>query len=151
MEKCGFLSNIEAWNLLLGAYARTAEKKEVYKTMDRISEHGSHLNLDSFKAITNALASSKQFHSYNLAIYDYWREFVRHYPRLQPDIELINKLLYCCKGCRDMERAFYFWNIIEQCKLEPTLGTIEELLMVIIIALYLEFKIITSTTVEPLK
>ncbi len=57
------------------------------------------------------------------AVYQTWRMLVMSEPSIQPDIDLINKLIRCCEVCRDFDRAFFFLSALNDFSLHPNLET----------------------------
>ena len=104
--------------------------RTVYFTLEDMADCGLKPDLDTFKTLMDGLNAVDKRHAYTMAIYDFWREFTRHFPTVRPDVELLNKLLYSCRKCGQVERALFFLGIIEGCGLNPDLDTFRELLMV---------------------
>ena len=48
---------------------------------------------------------------------------MKEWPRVQPDIELINKFIHCCVVCEDPERGLVFLSALSDCGVEPNLHT----------------------------
>lgn len=130
MKNNDLLSDVASWNHLLSAYLRTTLLKTLYTTLEDMAELHIRPNLDTHRIITEGLCAMDDYQTYILAIYDFWREFAKDYPSLQPDMEYLNKLIFACRRCRHMERAFYFLTVVEQCDLNPDLCTFRELLLV---------------------
>ena len=133
MDANHLLSSIRGWNILLAGFAKTGVTKSMYTVLDDIAGCGLKPTLDTFKILVDSLCTLDNYYTYTLAIFDFWREFSKNYPALEPDIEFINKLLHCCRRCNNMDRAFFFLGIVEQCKLKPNLATFQELLLVSVV------------------
>lgn len=130
MHKNSLLSTTNGWNLLLYGCLKTRLLRGLGTALEDMAEEGKKPDLNTFKTIVDGLAAMDKYHSYTLAIYDYWREFIKEFPSLQPDIDFINKLLYCCRMCRNMDRALFFLAMVEECGVKPNIATFKELLAV---------------------
>lgn len=130
MDRYDLLDNIKGWNVLLAGALRTNYTPTLDLVLHYLADSSVKPNLDTFKTIVDGLIAMDERHSYSLAIYDYWREFTKEFPELQPDVAFLNKLLYCCRKCGNMDRAMLFLHTMKQCKLSPNLETFRELLTV---------------------
>ena len=130
MRNSGLLSEVRGWNTILSGHLRAGHLKHTYTTLRGLAGEGLKPNLDTFKILADGLYSLGDYHSNILAIYNFWREFTKEYPRLQPDIEFLNRLIACCRKCRHVERGLFFLRVVEECGLQADLTTYRELLTV---------------------
>ena len=124
------LSDIESWNTLLAGVLHTGHLPTWESYLQQLADGGVQPNLHTFTVQVDGLISMQEQHAYSLAIYDVWRQFVKESGGIQPDIKLLNKLLYCSRMCGHVERALFFLNVAHQCKLSPDLDSFRQLLMV---------------------
>ena len=131
MKSSDLLCDVRGWNILLSGQLRAGHLKHMHSTLRDLTSSGLKPNLDTFKTLTDGLYSMGDHQSYILAAYDFWREFTKEYPRLEPDVEYLNRLIACCRKCKHVERALFFLEVmVKQCGLQPNLNTFRELLNV---------------------
>ena len=74
-------------------------------------------DLDTYKAIVGAAASKRAART---AVFDWWRVFNS---LVRPDSELMNGLMKCCLLGEEQERAFFFFGLFRDYKLQPNMET----------------------------
>ena len=131
MKSQDLLSEVRGWNALLSGHLRAGHIKHTYSTLrDLTTSAGLKPDLCTFKTLVGGLYGLGDRHAHVLAAYNIWREFAGEYPRLSPDLELLNQLIGCCRKCGHVERGLFFLEVMEECGLKPDLTTFRELLMV---------------------
>ena len=55
---------------------------------------------------------------------------MKEWPRVRPDVELVNKFVRCCLVCGDSERGLVFLSALSDCSIEPDVHTFTLLLRV---------------------
>ena len=58
---------------------------------------------------------------------------MKEWPRVKPDVELVNKFIRCCLVCGDAERGLVFLSALSDCSVEPNVHTFTLLLQVLIL------------------
>ncbi len=80
-------------------------------------------DIQTFHALVDGCLVERGVRSAKGAVYQTWRMLVMREPSIQPDIDLINKLIRCCEVCRDFDRAFFFLSALNDFSLHPNLET----------------------------
>ena len=65
-------------------------------------------------------------------VYILWRLFVKEFPQIIPNNELIKRFIECCGVCQEKERAFFFLSVLNDYRLVLSLETFKLLLQVIL-------------------
>ncbi len=130
MRSNNLLGHITGWNLLLTGFLRTKALGLMHLTLQDIAESGLKPNLTTYKTLVDGARVINESDTYRRAAYDYWRDFNKESPMLRPDVDFMNKLLYCCRKCRHVERGFYFLDVMEKYDLDPDMDTFREILLV---------------------
>ena len=130
MQEQGFLQTLEGWKLLMSRYLHLNRIPIVILKLDDMASQGIAPDLDMYKIIVDGLIAMNYYDAYVMASFYCWREFILHYPLMKPDVEFLNKMIYCCRKVKDANRAFYFIAVMHQCKITPVLETFQELLQV---------------------
>ena len=130
MQEQGFLQTLEGWKLLMSRYLHLNRIPIIILKLDDMASQGIAPDLDMYKIIVDGLIAMNYYDAYVMASFYCWREFILHYPLMKPDVEFLNKMIYCCRKVKDANRAFYFIAVMHQCKITPVLETFQELLQV---------------------
>lgn len=122
------LQSHEGWNLVLRAVSRLGDVGALITTFNDMQAQGTQPILSTYHlVIDNLLASTHRKNIINVA-FPFWRKIVQDYPRVQPDVDLVNKFIRSCKLSQYYERAFFFLMAMKDCNLVPNLETFKELL-----------------------
>ncbi len=128
MRDRGMLQSHEGWNLVLRAVSRLGDVGALITTFNDMQAQGTQPILSTYHlVIDNLLASTHRKNIINVA-FPFWRKIVQDYPRVQPDVDLVNKFIRSCKLSQYYERAFFFLMAMKDCNLVPNLETFKELL-----------------------
>ena len=118
----------EGWNLVLRAVSRLNDLGALMTTFNDMQAEDVLPNLSTYHLIIDSLLASKHFSSITRVTFTLWRRVVQEYPRIQPDVDLVNKFIRSCKLSQYYERAFFFLMAMKDFNLAPNLETFKELL-----------------------
>ncbi len=121
MKKQGVLVTTEACNLILRAFARLGAIGPMYATLTANPDISP--DIQTFHTLVDGCLVERGVRSAKGAVYQTWRMLVMSEPTIQPDIDLINKLIRCCEVCRDFDWAFFFLSALNDFSLHPNLET----------------------------
>lgn len=131
MRSKDILTTPEAFHLILEAVIRLRPHfRSVYTAFKDMLQKEVNPNLQTFHILVDGCLTDGTLRSTEGAVYNVWRDLVKEHPRIQPDIDLMNKLIECCRVCRDFERAFFFLGVLNEYDLHPNLETFRKLLKV---------------------
>ena len=128
MRTRGVLQSHEGWNLILRAVSRLGDVGALITTFNDMQVQGIQPTLATYHLVIDSLLASQNRKTITGIVFPLWRMVVQDYPRIQPDIELLNKFIRSCKLSQYYERAFFFLTAMKDCKLAPNLETFKELL-----------------------
>ena len=111
---------------LLSAVADLSQPSALYSVYGELLEAGWQPSLAAFQQLVDRASESQVMSSE--ATYGVWRLLVRE--RIQPDQQLLNKLLKCCQQTRDVQRALFFLSVFSEHQLQPSVDTYQTLLQV---------------------
>ena len=80
-------------------------------------------DLETFCLLLDGTLAEGSVKSTKRAVYYLWRSLMKEWPRIKPNVELVNKFIRCCLVCKDNERAFVFLSALSDCAVEPNLDT----------------------------
>lgn len=123
MEKWGILHSTEAYNLILQAVIRIPVVGAHYTTYNNMIAHQVEPNLHTFHILLDGTLAEGSVKNTKKAAYYLWRSLMKEWPRVQPDVELINKFIHCCLVCSDHERGLVFLSALSDCSVHPNLHT----------------------------
>lgn len=123
MEKWGILHSTEAYNLILKAVIRIPVVGAHYTTYNNMIAHQVEPNLHTFHILLDGTLAEGSVKNTKKAAYYLWRSLMKEWPRVQPDVELINKFIHCCLVCSDHERGLVFLSALSDCSVHPNLHT----------------------------
>ena len=130
MNTWGILNTTEAFNLVLQAVIRIPVVGAHYTTYnDMIASHVEP-NLETFHLLLDGTLAEGSVKNTKKAAYHLWRSLMKEWPRIRPDVELINKFIRCSLVCGDSERGLVFLSALSDCSLEPDIHTFSMLLKV---------------------
>ena len=128
MRDRDMLKSHEGWNLVLRAVSRLGDLGALITTFNDMQAEGTQPILSMYHLIIDNLLASKDRKNITNVAFPFWRKIVQDYPRVQPDVDLVNKFIRSCKLSQYYERAFFFLMAIKDCNLVPNLETFKELL-----------------------
>lgn len=130
MHRQGLLSDIDNWNSLLSAVGRIGDSGPLFTTYNDMVGQNVHPDLNTYKMIVSAAVVDETKKNTLTAAFNWWRNFIREYPRVRPDIELMNMLIDCCRLCLEYERGFFFFGLLKDYDLQPNMDTFDALFKV---------------------
>ena len=128
MKYRGMLQSHEGWNLVLTAVSRLNDIGALMTTFNDMQAEGVLPILSTYHLLIDSLLASKHFSNITRVAFTLWRRVVQDYPRIQPDVDLVNKFIRSCKLSQYYERAFFFLLAMKDFNLVPDLETFKELL-----------------------
>ena len=133
MEGFGLIhSNISACNFILKAYNNTGLLGPVFMFYQDIHEiYRADPDIHTFHILVDSVLQDGSHRSCYAVIYKTWRLLLAS--KIQPDIEIVNKLVKCCRVAKDYERAFYFFSIMDSYNLIPDKESLLEMLRVLLL------------------
>lgn len=130
MTDYGMLSTPEAYHLLMRAFIHVCDMSALigcYKEMGRANIEPT---TETYHVLLDGFLESGSLRDTTYAVIVTWRLFKGELPRIQPDVDLMNKFIRCCRLCQHYERAFLFLGAFNSFGLAPDFNTFEELLEV---------------------
>jgi hypothetical protein len=128
MNTWGILNTTDAYNLILQAVIHVPVVGAHYTTYnDMIASHVDP-NMKTFHLLLDGTLAEGSVKNTKKAAYYLWRSLMKEWPRVRPDLELINKFIRCCLVCGDSERGLVFLSALSDCSLEPDIHTFSMLL-----------------------
>ena len=127
METRGMLKSHEGWNLLFKAVSRLGNVGALITSYNDMQEQGIHPNLSTYHLVIDSLLATRNRKTITGIVFPLWRMIVQDYPRVQPDVDLINKFIRSCRLSQYYERAFFFLTSMKDCNVAPNLETFKEL------------------------
>ena len=124
------LQSTEAYNHLIRAVTQIPVVGAHYTTYSDMLTDRIDPNLATFHLLMDGTLMEGSVKSAKRAAYFLWRSLMKEWPRVKPDIGLINKFIQCCVVCVDHERAFVFLAALSDCGVDPNLETFTLLLKV---------------------
>ena len=124
------LESHQGWKLVLGALARLGNTGPLITSYNDMQEKGIQPDLSTYHLVVDSLLATRNRKSITGVVFPLWRAIVQDYPRVQPDIELMNKLIRSCRLSQHYERGFFFLTSMKDCNVVPNLETFRELLNV---------------------
>ena len=128
MRTRGVLQSHKGWNLVLRAVSRLGNVGALITTFNDMQVEGIQPTLSTYHLVIDDLLASQNRKSITGIVFPLWRMVVQDYPRIQPDVDLLNKFIRSCKLSQYYERAFYFLMAMQDYNLAPNLETFKELL-----------------------
>ena len=122
------LQSHEGWHLVLRAISRLSDLGALITTFNDMQAEGIQPILSTYHLIIDSLLASEHRRNITNVAFPLWRMIVQDYPRVQPDVDLVNKFIKSCKLSQYYERAFFFLMAMKDCNLAPNLETFKELL-----------------------
>ena len=131
MEDFGLLnSNVSACNVILRAYHKAGLLGPVFMFYQDIHEiYRADPDIHTFHILVDSVIQDGSHRACYTVIYKTWRLLLA--TKIQPDVEIVNKLVKCCRVAKDYERAFYFFSIMDSYSLVPDKGSLLEMLKVL--------------------
>ena len=117
------LRSTEAYNCLLRAVIHIPVIGSHYTTYSDMVSSGVEPNLDTFHLLLDGTLAEGSIKSAKRAVFHLWRSLMKEWPRIKPDVDVINKFIRCCLTCKDNERAFVFLSALSDCAVEPNVET----------------------------
>ena len=133
LDRSGMLRSTEAFNHILQAVTRIPVVGAHYTTYNDMIANHVDPNLRTFHLLLDGTLAEGSVKNTKKAAYFLWRSLMKEWPRVKPEIELINKFIRCCLVCSDQERAFVFLAALEDCSMEPEFDTFSLLFKVYIV------------------
>ena len=132
MNTRAMLNSSDGWNLLFRALSRLGNAGFLISTYNDMQEKGVQPDLSTYHLIVDGLLATHNRRTITGVIFPLWRAIVQDYNNhhLQPDVELVNKLIKSCRLSQYYERAFFFLSSMKDCNVSPNLETFRELLNV---------------------
>ena len=123
LDRSDMLRSTEAFNHILQAVTRIPVVGAHYTTYNDMIANHVDPNLHTFHLLLDGTLAEGSVKNTKKAAYFLWRSLMKEWPRVKPEIELINKFIRCCLVCSDQERAFVFLAALEDCSVEPNFDT----------------------------
>lgn len=130
MDTWGVLNSTEAYNLVLEAVVAIPAVGAHYTTYNDMSSAHVDPDLRTFHLILDGTLREGSVKNTKRAVYHLWRSLMKEWPRLRPDVELVNKFIECCVVCEDTERGLVFLSALGDCSADPNTQTFTLLLQV---------------------
>ena len=130
MDRWGLLLTTEAYDLVLEAVVHIPAVGAHYTTYNDMTSADIEPDLTTFHHLLDGTLSEGSVKNTKKAAFYLWRRLMKEWPRIQPDIELMNKLIRCCIVCGDHERGLVFLSALTDCSVEPNVRTFTLLLKV---------------------
>ena len=130
MDTWGMLDSTEAYNLILGAVVQIPAIGAHYTTFNDMIAGHIDPNLDTFHLLLDGTLAEGSVKNTKKAAYYLWRSVMKEWPRVRPDVDLVNKFIRCCLVCGDHERGLVFLAALSDCSVEPNTQTFTLLLKV---------------------
>lgn len=130
------LKSHEGWNILFTALSRLGNIGPLITSFNDMQEKGIQPDLSTYHLIIDSVIATRNRKSITGLIFPLWRIIVQDYPRVQPNVELMNKLIRSCCVSQHYERAFFFLASMKDCNVTPNLETFRELLHVSFLLLH---------------
>ena len=138
MDTWGVLNSTEAFNLVLKAVVAIPAVGAHYTTYNDMTSSHVDPDLQTFHLLLDGTLAEGSVKNTKKAAYYLWRSLMKEWPRVRPDVELVNKFIRCCVVCGDAERGLVFLSALSDCSVEPDVQTFTLLLEVLsrVLALY---------------
>jgi pentatricopeptide repeat protein len=94
----------------------------------RIMGDNVQVNKDTFHIVVDGLWKANEPATAKAAVFNTWGVMMKL--GVGPSLETVNKLILCCGQCGDLNRAFYFFDILRKFELEPDTETFNALVKV---------------------
>lgn len=124
------LRSTEAYNHLLHAVTHIPVVGAHYTTYNDMLKDEVYPDLQTFHLLLDGTLMEGSVKSTKRAAYFLWRSLMKEWPRVKPDIDLMNKFIRCCFVCMDHDRAFVFLSALSDCGVDPNMETFTLLLKV---------------------
>jgi hypothetical protein len=128
MDTWGVLNTTEAFNLVLRAVVSIPAVGAHYTTYNDMTSSHVDSDLETFHLLLDGTLAEGSVKNTKKAAYHLWRSLMREWPRVRPDVELVNKFIRCCLVCGDAERGLVFLSALSDCSVEPNTLTFTLLL-----------------------
>ena len=130
MTDRSMLSTHEAFHLIMHAQVHVKDTAGLIHCYMALSDAGLEPTVETYHTLLDIFIKEGTMRHTSDTVFRTWRKLVREYPRIQPDVALMNKFILCCRLCRHYDRAFFFLSTFKDFSLVPDLSTFEELLEV---------------------
>lgn len=130
MRDYGVLSMPKAFHLVMRALIHVRDMSGLvgcYKTMEEVNVQPT---TETYHTLLDGFLESGSFRETSYAAIVTWRMFKAEQPAVQPDVELMNKFIQCCRLCQHHDRAFVLLSEFSEFGLSPNFDTFKELLEV---------------------
>ena len=115
---------------MLGAVVAIPAVGAHYTTYNDMASNHIDPDLHTFHLLLDGTLAEGSVKNTKKAAYYLWRSLMKEWPRVRPDVELVNKLIRCCVVCGDTERGLVFLSALSDCSVEPNVQTFTLLLQV---------------------
>ena len=124
-----FHSNVAACNMVLRAYQETGVLGAAFMFFRDLQEVLEVTpNLQTFHILLDSVLLDGSHRACYSVIYKTWRLLLGY--KIQPDLDIVNKFVRCCRLAKDHSRAFYFLSVMDSYSLIPDVDTLLEMLKV---------------------
>ena len=130
MDKWGLLNTAEGYNLVLEAVVRVPAVGAHYTTYNDMVTSYVDTNLHTFHLLLDGTLAEGSVKNTRKAAYHLWRSLMKEWPRIRPDVKLVNKFIRCSLICSDVERGLVFLSALSDCSIDPDTHTFTLLLKV---------------------
>ena len=130
MQTRGMLESHDGWNLLFHALSTLNDIGSLITSYNDMQQKAVQPSLSTYHLIIDSLLATCNRKTITGVVFPLWRTIVQDYPQVQPDVELMNKLIKSCRLSQHYERAFFFFTSMKDCNVVPNLATFSELLNV---------------------
>jgi hypothetical protein len=128
MDTWGVLNSTEAFNLVLKAVVAIPAVGAHYTTYNDMTSSHVDPDLTTFHLLLDGTLAEGSVKNTKKAAYYLWRSLMKEWPRVRPEVELVNKFIRCCVVCGDAERGLVFLSALSDCSVEPDVQTFTLLL-----------------------
>jgi pentatricopeptide repeat protein len=130
MSKHSIKHTSDSNDVMLSILARTGSVGALLHRL-RIMGDNVQVNKDTFHIVVDGLWKANEPATAKAAVFNTWGVMMKL--GVGPSLETVNKLILCCGQCGDLNRAFYFFDILRKFELEPDTETFNALVKVCLI------------------
>ncbi|XP_062511626.1 uncharacterized protein LOC134187503 isoform X2 [Corticium candelabrum] len=128
MNDCGIDHSVDSNCTILSVLSQSGAVGPLLHRLRVISSEGMTLDKDIFAVVIDGLRRANKPPAAKAAIHNVWRVMMKL--GVDPSLETVNKLIECCGQCGQLDRAFYFFNILSNINLEADMQTFDSLIKV---------------------